>query len=215
MRSIEDMAHEYALLHMSMPRYHDVDDKEIVAWAVEYAQAMQTELSKLNRGVPDAILEAERLKCSHIWSDAAADEPARNCLNCGQTEVGGRVMDNFKEVAHKTVAELFDMLKEKQAEIEFVKAQLSLQRDRNKALEAELTSSRNYGADLKAQLECCRKENAVLLEKVGDGEKRIDKYRKLTISIRNEFDLWSDDSEFAGVIEAQIENLEALRGAND
>lgn len=69
--------------------------------------------------------------------------------------------------------------------------------------------------DLKAQLECCRKENAVLLGKVGESEKRIDKYRKLTISIRNEFDLWSDDSEFAGVIEAQIENLEALRGEHD
>jgi len=82
-------------------------------------------------------------------------------------------MNNFKEVAHKTVAELFDMLKEKQAENEFVKAQLSLQRDRNKALEAELTSSRNYGDDLKAQLECCRKENAVLLGKVGEGEKRV------------------------------------------
>jgi chromosome segregation ATPase len=46
-------------------------------------------------------------------------------------------------------------------------------------------------------------------------QKRIDEYKKLTISIRNEFDLWSDDSEFADVIEAQIENLEALRGAND
>lgn len=46
-------------------------------------------------------------------------------------------------------------------------------------------------------------------------QKRIDEYKKLTVSIRNEFDLWSDDSEFAGVIEAQIENLEALRGAND
>jgi hypothetical protein len=31
--------------------------------------------------------EAERLKCSHVWRDAAADGPARNCLNCGQTEV--------------------------------------------------------------------------------------------------------------------------------
>ena len=46
-------------------------------------------------------------------------------------------------------------------------------------------------------------------------KKRIDEYKKLTTSIRNEFDLWSDDSEFADVIEAQIENLEALRGAND
>ncbi|MFS1587029.1 hypothetical protein ACLIL3_014920 [Acinetobacter radioresistens] len=46
-------------------------------------------------------------------------------------------------------------------------------------------------------------------------QKRIDKYRKLTISIRNEFDLWSDDSEFAGIIEAQIENLEALLCCDD
>lgn len=48
-----------------------------------------------------------------------------------------------------------------------------------------------------------------------DMQKRIDEYKKLTISIRNEFDLWSDDSEFAGVIEAQIENLEALRGEHE
>lgn len=48
-----------------------------------------------------------------------------------------------------------------------------------------------------------------------DLQKRIDDYEKLTTSIRNEFDLWSDDSEFADVIEAQIKNLEALRGAND
>ena len=45
-------------------------------------------------------------------------------------------------------------------------------------------------------------------------QKRIDEYKKLTTSIRNEFDLWSDDSEFADVIEAQIENLEALRGGS-
>lgn len=48
-----------------------------------------------------------------------------------------------------------------------------------------------------------------------DMQKRIDEYKKITVSIRNEFDLWSDDSEFADVIEAQIENLEALRGDND
>lgn len=46
-------------------------------------------------------------------------------------------------------------------------------------------------------------------------QKRIDEYKKLTVSIRNEFDLWSDDSEFADVIEAQIENLEALRGGHE
>ncbi|WP_168396581.1 hypothetical protein [Acinetobacter indicus] len=34
-------------------------------------------------------------------------------------------MSNFKDVAHKTVAELFDMLKEKQAEVDSLKAQLN------------------------------------------------------------------------------------------
>lgn len=68
---------------------------------------------------------------------------------------------------------------------------------------------------LKAQLnnmEACYIEKKKELE---DQQKRIEEYKKLTTSIRNEFDLWSDDSEFADVIEAQIENLEALRGAND
>lgn len=45
-----------------------------------------------------------------------------------------------------------------------------------------------------------------------DMQKRIDEYEKLTTSIRNEFNLWTDGREFADVIEAQIENLEALRG---
>lgn len=69
--------------------------------------------------------------------------------------------------------------------------------------------------DLKAQLnnmEACYIEKK---KEVEDQKKRIDEYKKLTTSIRNEFELWSDDSEFADVIEAQIENLEALRGAND
>ena len=69
--------------------------------------------------------------------------------------------------------------------------------------------------DLKAQLnnmEACYIEKKKQVEGL---QERIDEYKKLTTSIRNEFDLWSDDSEFADVIEAQIENLEALRGAND
>ena len=69
--------------------------------------------------------------------------------------------------------------------------------------------------ELKAQLnnmEACYIEKK---KQVEGQQKRIDEYKKLTTSIRNEFDLWSDDSEFADVIEAQIENLEALRGAND
>ena len=69
--------------------------------------------------------------------------------------------------------------------------------------------------NLKTQLnnmEACYIEKKKELE---GQQKRIDEYKKLTTSIRNEFDLWSDDSEFADVIEAQIENLEALRGDND
>ena len=69
--------------------------------------------------------------------------------------------------------------------------------------------------DLKAQLnnmEACYIEKK---KEVEDQQKRIDKYKKLTTSIRNEFDLWTDGREFADVIEAQIENLEALRGGHE
>lgn len=91
MRSVEDMAQE-CLLKL-LPSYtanelSEPDREELVYVCIELAKELQTELNKLNRGVPDAILEAERRKCSHIWRDAAADGPARNCLNCGQTEVG-------------------------------------------------------------------------------------------------------------------------------
>ncbi|HAK14017.1 MAG TPA: hypothetical protein DCM33_07105 [Acinetobacter radioresistens] len=91
MRSVEDMAQEcllkllpsYTANELSAP-----DREELVYVCIELAKELQTELNKLNRGVPDAILEAERRKCNHIWHDAAADGSARNCLNCGQTEVG-------------------------------------------------------------------------------------------------------------------------------
>lgn len=68
---------------------------------------------------------------------------------------------------------------------------------------------------LKAQLNYMEACYIEVKRQVKAQQKRIDEYKKLTTSIRNEFDLWSDDSEFADVIEAQIENLEALRGDND
>lgn len=68
---------------------------------------------------------------------------------------------------------------------------------------------------LEAGLRKNSKNKQKLLGKNIELQKRIDEYEKLTTSMRNEFDLWSEDSEFADVIEAQIENLEALRGAND
>ncbi len=91
MRSVEDMAQE-CLLKL-LPSYtanelSEPDREELVYVCIELAKELQTELNKLNRGVPDAILEAERRKCEHCWSDATADGTVRNCLNCGQTEVG-------------------------------------------------------------------------------------------------------------------------------
>ena len=69
--------------------------------------------------------------------------------------------------------------------------------------------------ELTKQRDSFIKAYEIEMDKSVELQKRIDEYKKLTTSIRNEFDLWSDDSEFADVIEAQIENLEALRGAND
>ena len=69
--------------------------------------------------------------------------------------------------------------------------------------------------ELTKQRDSFIKAYEIEIDKSVELQKRIDEYKKLTTSIRNEFDLWSDDSEFADVIEAQIENLEALRGASD
>ena len=69
--------------------------------------------------------------------------------------------------------------------------------------------------ELTKQRDSFIKAYEIEIDKSVELQKRIDEYKKLTTSIRNEFDLWSDDSEFADVIEAQIENLEALRGDND
>ena len=43
------MAHEYAMLHMSNPQYKDVDDLEMVQWAFDYADAMQAEADKRSK----------------------------------------------------------------------------------------------------------------------------------------------------------------------
>ena len=87
MRSIEDMAFELIAREVSRVGVLSVDLEKInEAWGI--AKDFHQRANEANQGVPDAILEAERLKCSHIWRDAAADGPARNCMNCGQTEVG-------------------------------------------------------------------------------------------------------------------------------
>jgi Holliday junction resolvase RusA-like endonuclease len=59
----------------------------------------------------------------------------------------------------------------------------------------------------------------MLLDIIAMRDKEIDQlkaelaqYQKAVVSIRNEFDLWADDSQFSDIIEAQIDNFEALRG---
>ncbi|WP_409250560.1 hypothetical protein [Acinetobacter baumannii] len=77
-----------------------------------------------------------------------------------------------------------------QAKVEELQTQLSLQRQRVKAFEEELTSSRNYGDEL---------------------QKRVDSVTHLIRGLRAEFDLWMDVE--CPQVERQIELLEqALKG---
>ena len=100
-------------------------------------------------------------------------------------------MSDFKEIAHKTVAELFDMLKEKVAEVEQLKA------DKEK-----LQKRFNFLLDKNIRDES---EHATL-------KLKFMSINPLVKSLRSEFDLNSDCSQ----VDRQIELLEeALRGAND
>ncbi|MFV5523475.1 hypothetical protein VXQ23_02080 [Acinetobacter variabilis] len=86
------------------------------------------------------------------------------------------------------------------------------------AIKLQDADLRKYEKQIESLKEQLNNMEACYIEKkkqVEDQQKRIDEYKKLTTSIRNEFDLWSDDSEFADVIEDQIENLEALRGDHE
>ncbi|MCK4081338.1 hypothetical protein [Acinetobacter radioresistens] len=66
--------------------------------------------------------------------------------------------------------------------------------------------------ELKAQLECCRKENAVLLGKVGDGERRISFLEMNIKYVLDHFDMNDLDKAMPRVYE---DLKEALRGEHD
>ena len=51
-------------------------------------------------------------------------------------------------------------------------------------------------------------------QEVDELREKIKCYEKLTLSLRNEFDSWSDDTESFDAIEVQIEILESLKGEN-
>ncbi len=100
-------------------------------------------------------------------------------------------MSDFKDVAHKTVAELFDMVKEKVAEINQLKA------DKEK-----LQKRFNFLLDKNIRDES---EHATLKLKFMD-------INRLVKSLRSEFDLNSDCSQ----VDRQIELLEeVLRGEHE
>ncbi|BBL21144.1 hypothetical protein F939_02295 [Acinetobacter radioresistens DSM 6976 = NBRC 102413 = CIP 103788] len=92
MRSVEDMAQECLLKLLPSYTANDLsapDRENLVYVCVELAKELQTELNKLNRGTPTAILETERRKCEHCWVDATVDGSVRDCIKCGQRREEG------------------------------------------------------------------------------------------------------------------------------
>ncbi|MCU4568492.1 hypothetical protein [Acinetobacter radioresistens] len=81
MKSIEDMAFELIAREVSRVGVSSVDPEKInEAWGI--AKDFHQRANEATRGVPTAILEADRLKCEHCWSDFGY------CIKCGQPEVG-------------------------------------------------------------------------------------------------------------------------------
>lgn len=87
MRSVEDMAQECLLKLLPSYTANELrapDREDLVYVCIELAKELNAELSKLNRGVPDAILEAERRKCEHFWGNQVTGGVVESCMICGQ-----------------------------------------------------------------------------------------------------------------------------------
>lgn len=88
MRSVEDMAFELIAREVSRVGVSSIDPEKInEAWGI--AKDLHQRANEACRGVPDAILEAERRKCEHCWVDATVDGSVRNCIKCGQCREEG------------------------------------------------------------------------------------------------------------------------------
>ena len=61
MKTKIDMAHDYAMLHMMMDRYKDVDDLEVVQWANDYVDALEADANKREKAEAE-IKRAEMRK---------------------------------------------------------------------------------------------------------------------------------------------------------
>lgn len=124
-----------------------------------------------------------------------------------------------KEAAIQEMDEVIKLqetdLRKYEKQIEGLKEQLNNMEASYIEKKKECEGLQKTNISLEAGLRKNSKNKQKLLGKNIELQKRIDEYKKLTTSIRSEFDLWSDDSEFADVIEDQIENLEALRGDHE
>ncbi len=82
MRSVEDMAFELIAREVSRVGVLSVDLEKInEAWSI--AEDFHQRANESSRGVPTAILEADRRKCEHHWSDFGY------CIKCGQRREEG------------------------------------------------------------------------------------------------------------------------------
>jgi len=88
MRSVEDMAFELIAREVSRVGVLSVDLEKInEAWGI--AKDFHQRANEATRGVPTAILEAERRKCEHRWVDRTVDGSVSDCIKCGQRREEG------------------------------------------------------------------------------------------------------------------------------
>lgn len=88
MRSVEDMAFELIAREVSRVGVLSVDLEKInEAWGI--AKDFHQRANEACRGVPDAILEAERRKCEHFWGNQVTGGVVESCMICGQRREEG------------------------------------------------------------------------------------------------------------------------------
>ena len=136
-------------------------------------------------------------------------------------------MSDFKDVAHKTVAELFDMLKEKVAEIERKQAEIDLLkrlieikdrvRDEQQAQIDELKHQKSLQELAINQISQANQEWQRINS---DLQKRVDGVSQVLCELKESMDGFKEmdlyDKGYRVAVEYVIADLEkALRGAND
>lgn len=76
MKTKLEMAHDYAMLHMMNTQYKDVDDFEMVQWALDYADAMQAEADKReSKSQESSLVSGEKTNTD----DCETQTPCKQC----------------------------------------------------------------------------------------------------------------------------------------